>query len=99
MNEILSKLRKGIQQGLKSPDSLIWKFDGQERGGEPFRVFLDLDYHGKSVTVEWRSFWGDHFGVTLSEEDPLDRPYGSGHDFETIGVEATIAKVLELLKS
>ena len=96
MNEILSKLRKGIQQGLKSPDSLIWKFDGQERGGEPFRVFLDLDYHGKSVTVEWRSFWGDHFGVSVVEENP---PYGGGHDFEIIGVEATIAKVLELLKS
>jgi hypothetical protein len=96
MNEILSKLRKGIQQGLKSPDSLIWKFDGQERGGEPFRVFLDLDYHGKSVTVEWRSFWGDHFGVSIIEENPI---YGDGHDFEIIGVEATIAKVLELLKS
>lgn len=98
MNEILSRLRKGIQKALSSPDSLVWSFDGQDRGGEPFRVFLDLNYHGKEVVVEWRSLWGDRFGVTLLDPDPMARPYGSGHDFEATGIEQAVAKVLSLLE-
>lgn len=98
MNETLSKLRKGIQKGLSSPDSLGWSFDGQDRGGEPFRVFLDLNYRGKEVVVEWRSLWGDRFGITLLDPDPMARPYGSGHDFEASGIDAAIAKVISLLE-
>lgn len=95
MNEILSKLQKGIQKRLASPDSLIWKYDGSDRGGEPFQVFLDMDYHGRAVTVEWRAFWGDSFGISRME----DALWGSGHDFKADGVEAAIAKAVELLET
>jgi len=96
VNEILSKLRKNIQKGLTSPDSLFWKFDGQERGGEPFRVFLDLNYQGKSVVIEWHSLHPEDFGITLLTNEVV---YGSGHDHPINGVEAAARKAVELLNA
>jgi hypothetical protein len=95
LNRILAKIRKGIQRGLASPDSLIWSFDGQERGGEPFHVFLDLKYRDKYVVVEWRSFWGENvFGISLID---ASLGYGCGPAFSVIGVDEAVAKAIELL--
>lgn len=95
MNEVLAKLRKTVQKQLSNPNCLFWKFDGQERDGHAYHVFLDLTYLGKIVVVEWHRLWGDeHFGISLFSEDA---PSGD-HDFTEIGLENAVQRVLTLLE-
>ena len=92
----LSTIRKGIQKRLSSPNSLFWKFDGQDRGGIPHKIFLDLDYRGKSVVIEWRSLFETQFGVSLITEET---GYGEGADFVANNPEEAVAKAVEFLEA
>lgn len=92
MTEGMSLIRKGVQKRL-APNGLFWKFDSQDRGGTPYRVFLDLHYRGKAVVVDWCALSENEYCVTYLEDTCIKEDTG-----QTVsGVEATISLATEML--
>jgi DNA-binding XRE family transcriptional regulator len=56
-------------------------------------TFLNVEYDGQAIAVEWRS----DFGFGLSSHDPDS--YGDGHDEVVGSVDAAFARIVQLLET